>query len=140
MQTNAVAAMQLDMKLPPEFAVPSVPDVSVLPQNSTLKFFGALARRTLLQPIIPPSLACNNVIPPSKVQVLVDTTGKIISAILLPDSNSAEAAEHFNDADQRALEFARRLRFAPAAQLTLGEMIFHWHTVPLPFNQRADKP
>jgi hypothetical protein len=130
MQTNEIAALQLDMKPPPEFSAPPAPDVAALPQNSTLKFFGALARRTLLQPIVLPSLAYNNVIPPSKVQVLVDMTGKIVSAVLLTDNNGAEATEHFNDADQRALEFARRLRFAPAAQLTLGEIIFIWHTVP----------
>lgn len=31
-----------------------------------------------------------------------------------------------------ALELARAARFAPAPRLTIGQMLFTWHTVPPP--------
>jgi TonB family protein len=54
---------------------------------------------------------------------LVDPAGNVVSAILLESST-------FDAADQRALQLARNLRFAPAPRLMLGEIIFNWHTVP----------
>jgi hypothetical protein len=56
----------------------------------------------------------------------------VISAILLPSDNSLEASSHYDAADQRALELARTARFAPAPRLTIGQLIFTWHTVPPP--------
>ena len=70
-----------------------------------------------------PPLPGNDVIAPSRVQVLADAAGQIISAVLLETSGSATA-------DAKALELARNARFAPAAQMTFGEMIFNWHTLP----------
>jgi TonB family protein len=63
------------------------------------------------------------VIAPSVVQVLVDPSGDVASTALLESSG-------FKDADDKALELARAARFAPSSQLTLGELIFNWHTVP----------
>ncbi len=131
MQTNQLAEISLDLKPSPEFAAPETSIESALLQNSSLKILGALAQRGLLEPVALPSPAYNNVIPPSKIQVLVDAAGNVISAVLLPDNNNAEAAEHLDQADKNALEIARGLRFAKAAQLTLGEVIFNWHTVPM---------
>ena len=62
-------------------------------------------------------------IAPSKVQALVNTDGNVASAVLLESSSLA-------DADQRALQLVRNLRFAPASRLMFGEIIFTWHTVP----------
>ena len=42
------------------------------------------------------------------------------------------AADQYDQADQRALELARAARFAPSSRLTIGRMIFNWHTVPPP--------
>jgi hypothetical protein len=65
------------------------------------------------------------------VQVVVDAAGNVVSAVLLPANNPLEAAGHFDDADRRALDLARTARFAPAPNLTVGRMIFNWHTVPI---------
>ena len=73
-----------------------------------------------------------NVIAPSKVQVLVDAAGNVVSAVLLPPDSGFTAADQYDKADQRALELARAARFAPASRLTVGRMIFNWHTVPPP--------
>jgi hypothetical protein len=140
MQTNTIAGIQLDLKPQPEWAFLALPAGSALPQNSTLKILGALAQRGLLKPVTLPSPPYNDVIPPSRIQVLVAATGEVISAILLPSNNSSEATEHYDPADQRALELARSLSFAPAAQLTLGEIIFNWHTVPVLSTDDSTRP
>ena len=73
-----------------------------------------------------------DVIAPSRVQVLVDAIGDVVSAVLLPPDDSEAAASHYDAADQRALELARAMRFAPSSCLTVGRMFFYWHTVPPP--------
>ncbi len=65
----------------------------------------------------------DDVIPPSRVQLLVDQNGNIDSAVLLESSGD-------DAADQQALGLARALRFAPADKPMFGEIIFNWHTVP----------
>ncbi len=81
-----------------------------------------------------PSLPDDDVIPPSRIQVLVDQSGRIVSAILLPSTDSTEAIQRCDAADQRALGIAKQLRFNPARQLDLGEILFSWHTVPMHSN------
>jgi hypothetical protein len=103
---------------------------SALPKNSTLQISGALARRKLLAAPALPSLALNDVIAPSKVQVLVNESGYVVSAVLLPTDNLLEAAS-LTKGDTNAVPLACRLKFAPAPQSTFGEIIFHWHTTPL---------
>ena len=125
---TTVPEIQLDVKPAPELTVQHISMGTALPQDSTLKIIGGLA---LLNPVALPSLPYNNVIPPSEIQVLVDTSGHVISAILLPMTDSMEILERYDLADQRALDIATHLRFAPAPQLTFGEIIFKWHTVPV---------
>lgn len=130
MRTNQLAEIQLNLKPQPELAATDVAEATALPQHSTLKILGPLARRGLLKPIYLPAQFVNDVIPPSKVQVLVNPSGEVVSAVLLPSNNTLEAAERNVLADQKALVIARQLRFTPAPQLTLGEMLFLWHTLP----------
>jgi hypothetical protein len=130
MQTNFFASHPPDFK--PEAKLSAPPPVEpALAQNSTMHVEGELAQRQLLDEINLPSLQYNDVIAPSKVQVLVDAAGDVVSAVLLPSENIQEAASHYDAADQRALELARSLRFAPSSRLTFGKLIFNWHTIPL---------
>jgi hypothetical protein len=131
MQTNYFAGYQLDFKPPPKLSEPVAPVQSALPQNSTLQIGGELAQRQLLNEINPPSLPYDDVIAPSKVQVLVSAAGDVVSAVLLPSDNSGEAADRYNAADRCALELARTARFAPATNLTIGQMVFNWRTIPM---------
>jgi hypothetical protein len=128
MQTNRSAPLQLDYKPEPPLAQPVVALESALPTNSTLVMVGELAQRRRLNQIVLPSLPLNNVIEPSRVQVLVTAAGDVFSAVLLPSGNPLD---HNADADQRALTLALTLRFAPAADSMLGELIFQWHTLPV---------
>lgn len=125
MQSNRFADFRLNFKPEPQLAVPDAPLESVLPKNSTLQIAGGLAHRHLLQPIHLPSLTNSDVLPPVKVQALVDAAGKVVSVVLLEASGLEQA-------DTNALAFARTARFAPADRLTFGELIFNWHTVPEP--------
>ena len=76
----------------------------------------------MLNQIEVPSLPYNDVIKPSRVQVLVDEQGNVASDVLLGSSD-------YDAADQKALELARTARFVPSPGLMFGEMIFNWHTV-----------
>ena len=92
MATNRSANFQINFKPEPQFAGPLSPVESALPKNSTAQISGELAQRRLLRPLDLPSLPYNDVIAPSIVQVLVDETGNVVSAVLLPSEDSFEAA------------------------------------------------
>jgi len=129
MQTNRFTTFQFELKTPPRFTVPVVPVEPVLAKTSTLRIEGGMARRRLLTPMKLPSWPYADVLAPSKVQVLVNAAGNVISTVLLPSDNPMETAGHYDAADQRALELARAARFAPSSDLTIGRLVFDWHTV-----------
>ena len=132
MQTNRFAGFELQLKSPVKLSAPALPVESARAQTSTLQIEDGLAQRRLLDPIKLPSWPHADVIAPSQVQVLVDAAGKVVSAVLLPPGSGFTAADQYDQADKRALELARAARFAPASRLTVGRMIFNWHTVPPP--------
>jgi hypothetical protein len=130
MQTNHFAPFVLDFKPPPKWSRPQVTIAPDFPSASELQIVGDLARRPLIGAVRLPTLSLNSVIAPSRVAVVVDAAGNVVSAVLLPPANAAEAAAHAETADTQALSLARTLRFAPAERATFGELIFHWRTVP----------
>jgi len=132
MQTNRVAGFTLQLKPAVRLSTPAQPLEPALAQVSTMRVEGDLTQRRLITPMNLPSWPYPDVIAPSRVQLLVDEAGSVVSAIVLPSDNSLEALSHYDAADQSALEFARAARFAPAPRLTIGRMIFTWHTVPPP--------
>ena len=132
MQTNHFASFELQLKPPVKLSAPGLPIEPALAQNSTLRVEGELAQRQLPSQINLTNWPYANVIAPSKVQVLVDAAGNVVSTVLLPPDSGFAAADQYDKADQRALELARAARFAPSSHLTVGRMIFNWHTVPPP--------
>lgn len=123
MQTNRFVTIALHFKPEPQ-PQPLLPASELLlPQNSTWNLAGEIAQRPLLNTLTVPSPAMNDVLEPSRAQLLVDKGGQVVSTVLLATSGD-------NPADQTALALARTLRFTPANRLMLGEIIFHWHTVP----------
>lgn len=129
MQTNQFAAIKLNLKPEPRLSAAIVPAVSILPTHSTMRVTGDLASRRLLNPIEVPSLTYNDVIAPSRVQVLVNASGNVVSDVLL-DGSAYDMADQYDPADQLALKLARTAQFSPTNRLTFGELIFHWHTKP----------
>ena len=130
MQTNRFTTFQFELKPTPRFTVPKVLVEPATAKTSTLRIEGNLARRRLLTPMKLPSWPYADVIAPSKVQVLVNVAGNVVSVVLLPSDNPLETAGHYDAADQRALELARAARFASSSNLTIGRLVFDWHTVP----------
>jgi hypothetical protein len=131
MQTNEFGRFVLDFKPAPLFTAPAVDLTADLPQNSTLQISGALTRRNLISSPALPSLPLNDIIAPSKVQLLVDQVGNVVSVVLLPPENSIEAAGRAAIADTNAVALALKLKFSPAPELTTGQAIFRWYTIPV---------
>jgi TonB family protein len=125
MQTNRFAARQLNFKPAPQLFLPPVTIESALPQTSSWQLAGKIVGRQLLNThtFSVPTLAVNDVLAPSRVQLLVDKSGNVLSAVLLETSGN-------DNADRQALDLARTLQFVPAEKLMFGEITFNWHTVP----------
>jgi len=132
MQTNSVTSLPLRLKPPARLSTPVQPIEPALAEVSTMRVEGDLMQRRLLTPMNLRSWPYANVIAPSKVQLLVNEAGNVVSAVVLPSDNNLEALNHYDLADQRALELVRTARFTPAPGLTIGRMIFTWHTIPPP--------
>ncbi|HEY5344772.1 MAG TPA: TonB family protein [Verrucomicrobiae bacterium] len=124
MQTNRFATIALNFKPEPQIIAPEADIETALPQKSTWQLTGEISGRRILTSLSAPTLVVNDVIAPSRVQLLVDKSGNIASAVLLETSG-------YEAADQQALELARTLQFMPADKLMFGEIIFNWHTVPV---------
>jgi hypothetical protein len=140
MHTNQFAAFSLDFKPEPKLSEPVLPLLPAFADDSTLQIEGELAQRTRLSPVSLPSWPYAAAIAPSRVQVLVDPAGDVVSAVLLPSDNPEVAASRYNTADQRALELARAARFSPSSQLTIGRLIFDWRTVAPPATNSTATP
>jgi hypothetical protein len=132
MQTNSFAAPLLDFKPEPKLSEPVLPLPPTFAENSTLHIEGELAKRKWLDTVSLTNWPYADVIAPSRIQVLVDEFGNVVSAVLLPPDDPADAASHYDAADQRALELARAARFSPSSRLAIGQLIFNWRTVAPP--------
>ena len=130
MRTNPFAAPPLDFKPEPKLSQPVLLWPPAFAGNSALRIEGDLAQRKWLNPASLTNWPYADVIATSRVQVLVDAAGDVVSAVLLPPDDPVEAASHYDAADQRALELARAARFSPSSRLTtVGQLIFDWRTV-----------
>jgi hypothetical protein len=130
----APLGMAPEAKPPPVMTGTPAQMGGAMPDASSLEILGDLTGRGLLSTVDLPSLPYDNVIPASRVQVLVDPAGDVVSAVLLPPTDSTEAVERCDAADQQALVIARGLRFAPGSQLNVGELDFCWHATPVRLN------
>ncbi len=144
MQTNRIAGLQLEPNPPPPLASPTLAPEPAFPAQSTLRIEGDLAHLRLLNRPDLPTWPMADLVAPSRVQVRVDASGSVLSAVLLPPENPLAGPSHYPEADLLAVKLARTSRFErlplqppngepnPAARVTWGRMIFQWQTVPLP--------
>jgi hypothetical protein len=107
--------------------------VAAFPTNSVVTLSRGTTARGLLS--VPPlkSWPCDDVLPPSVVQVLIDKRGVPISAVLLTTCG-------FKPADVYAVDMARTALFEPASDTASGSLVFHWHTLPATGNGAAIMP
>jgi len=131
-RSNAVARLEFET-LPPAQLTPvdGATRTTTLKQQSAVRVSPRLAnRRWLNQPAVLASFPAPDLLTNSTVRVVVEPDGQVFSPILMPPGSGSKAA------DQLALELARSARFAPlpreTGELTVGSLIFEWHTVPLP--------
>jgi len=128
MRTNRFPGYKLSFKPAPYFSTPALTVEPALAKNSMLRVEGNLGQRLLLMSLNLPSIEFPGVLSPTRVQVLVNADGFVISAVLLSE-NVVENDNHSDDADNQALQIARTLRFTPASDSVVGRVIFNWHTV-----------
>ena len=107
MQTNRFAGFALQLKPPVRLSTPAPPIGAGARANFHDARRGRFGATTVAHPDHLPSWPYADVVAPSKVQLLVDEAGNVVSAILLPSDNNLEALSHYDAADQRALELAR---------------------------------
>lgn len=131
MQTNTTQRVPPDFKPPPKLSNPSVSLPPVFADHSSWQLEGELAGRKLTSKMTLPDWPYADVIGPSRVQVIVNESGNVVSAVLLP-LNSLKNEIRDADADAYALRTARGLQFSPDSHLTVGNVLFLWRTVPPP--------
>jgi hypothetical protein len=137
MRTNRVVSLAFESKPAPELPQPDALEIGVaLPTRSALRVVWELgAARRLLNPPALPSWPAPDLLTNTGAQVLVNADGDVRSVTLLPPGSGEPKA------DQRALAVARAARFEPlrgaSPALTLGVLIFEWHTEPLPAESKS---
>ena len=136
-ETNDFDSLQLPTKPKPTMTLPSLPQLGVSAEQSTLRLEGDLAQRRPITPLLLPPWPNSDILTNSVVRIAVDAEGRPVSPTLLSRSGSREA-------DQYALEQARAARFEPIGRnpaetashsttpLSWGWMVFRWHTLPQP--------
>lgn len=119
----------------PVLISPITGSLSLAVDHSTFRLEGKLTQRRLLTTFNLPSWSAADILTNTVVQLVVDARGFPLSASLLNRSGSKSA-------DQFALEQATAARFNSLVQtgpnrstnvlegLSLGELIFDWHTLP----------
>ena len=117
--------------LPPPRSEPNFPNAP-LPQFTRVRIEGELGGRPLLAALELRSWAHSDLLSNTVVQAVVDRDGRTLSAKLVSGSGVSAA-------DAWALRTVVGARFQPVPattkpthDLTWGEVIFLWHTVPLP--------
>jgi len=123
MQSNSPSDRMSNFRPVPELTTPTMSDEPAPVQNSTMRIKGELAQRLLSSKINLTNWPYADVLAPCVLQVLVDPAGNVVSTVLLKSSS-------YKDADDKALELARVLRFTPATNLAFGRVIFNWQSVP----------
>ena len=111
-----------------------VPPLAVR-KASELEIIGSLGKRLLVRMVTLPSLSHGKALRRTQVRIGVNADGYVVSAIVqsdLPESDSLQV-----EADQRALDLIKGIRFEPNSnilnqqrktsnRLEWGEAIFHW--------------
>lgn len=121
--------LALTQKPAPQTARPDVEAQPVwLPERSTMQIQSRASTRRPVEVPALPDWPCNDVLVPTEVEILVDARGRVLSAVLKSDSGLPEA-------DAKALEFARDLRFNPGQPdepANVLRLVFQWRVVPAP--------
>jgi len=122
--TNNFGPLRTPSPPEPTVTLPEVPKRVLLPASSSLRIEGPLTRRSLVTKPQLPGWPHYELLTNSVVQLVVDEEGKLATPPTLLVSSG------YADADKYALEQARTNRFSPLGELTPGQLIFEWTTLP----------
>lgn len=139
-ETNVVEVIvqeALEKKPVPEFRsfekpAPKLTHISVPPlrqeERSQLVLRGELVERRLMGPVdLKAAWEHDTFLRPTRVQVMVDSMGRVMNGVLLAESGHAPA-------DAVAMELAlKKIRFNAVTNSKVyasGELVFQWHTDP----------
>jgi len=134
-ETNTAPRFEGGYSSRPELTPPPMPASTPIVLPSTVRIEGELARRRLLSKFDLPAWQSADLLTNSVIQVLVDSVGTTLSAVLLTSSGNTNA-------DPYALQLAKNARFesvqkagperpsADRAGLMTGKLIFQWQTLP----------
>lgn len=123
---------------PPTFSVllPPAPPPPV--SQSTFRLTGPLANWKLAEALPPlPLQRARDGLTNSVVQVVVDDSGQVFSATVLPPGSG------LTEADQLALKIAGAARFIPPVTqppVTVGNIVFEWQSAPPTNNPSSPTP
>ena len=151
-ETTAFASLTLAASPPravEAISLPSTDNPGIT--KSTLQLTGDLAQRPVKSSTDLPSWPGTDLLTNTVVQVLVDSEGRVFSAVGLQPPGSGARSHEQIAADNHALQLARSAQFAPLDSnrntrlipsdvLTRGMMIFKWHTEPLPATNNPATP
>jgi hypothetical protein len=144
LETNPLAPPTEFARHEPEFATSDAFYPQSDAQTSGFRIVGELAGRRLLTPFSLESWTNADLLTNTIVQVVADARGRPVYVTLLAPSGSREA-------DTFALKAADTARFDPLpaaasdasnpmARLSWGQIIFDWHTEPVPPTNGLTKP
>ena len=136
MQTNRFPRFSLELKPAPQLIkLERSPTRASPAAASSVRVEGNLTGRAIANPPVLAAQPAADMLANTVVQVIVDSDGKVFSAILLPPGSGAK------DVDQSALNIAKSTRFKPLPPETLnasestgwtrGRMIFQWRSEPV---------
>lgn len=132
-RTNAFEPADWVAAPPSSLVWPEIAPAAPVIVASTLMLDGALAERSLVNPLALPIWTNTVTLTNSIVRVAVDAQGHPVTMLLVRPGSGSDAA------DARALELAKSARFGPPRAegseptsvdgLSFGRMIFQWYTV-----------
>lgn len=134
-ETNEFDPVQLLVQSAPELTLPAPPAPPLAREHSAFRLEGRLARRRLLRAPELTSWRHTEILTNSIVQVSVDGEGRPMSVTLLSGSGLKAADDHaLAQAAAARFESIRGQRPGRSANaladISVGEMIFEWHTLP----------
>jgi len=104
--------------------------------SSRLELRGGIKELNLDKPVLLPSgWLTGEHLKQSRVQVMVDTEGKVMNGALIQSSGHEPA-------DQKAVEIAlREVSFQKSTNgVMVGALVFHWHTAPASITNIIERP
>jgi len=120
--------VQLFVKPPPVISTVTVPPLR-MENSSRLTIEGVLGKRALTEPVsLVSDWQVESILFPSRVQVVVDSQGRVLSGVLLESSGHKPADIAALDISLKKIYFEKPSSADDSVET--GDLLFHWHVDP----------